>query len=116
MNGELTVQIIGTRKNAATRKAIRFFSERGVKAHIVDLNERPLKRGELENITRKTDADELIDRESATFRNGGFAFLQFNPIEELLEHPLLMKMPVVRCGNEVSVGESIADWNRWIGR
>ena len=73
MRDSITIQIIGSKKDPATRKAIRYFSERGIKAHIVDLNERPLKRGELENILRAVDAEELIDQSSAAYRRGGFA-------------------------------------------
>lgn len=115
MKEAITVQIIGTRKNAATRKALRYFNERGIKPHLLDLSERALKPGELENITRRISAIELIDEESQAYKKGGYAFLDFEPIEELLEHPLLMKMPVVRCGKEVTLGEAPEDWARWIG-
>jgi len=43
----MEVQIFGTRKCANTRKAQRFFSERRVRAHFVNLVERPASRGEL---------------------------------------------------------------------
>lgn len=114
MKDDVVVQIIGTRKSAATRKAIRFFSDRGVKAHLVDLNERGLKRGEIENIARVVDVMELIDTGSPAYRSGGFAYLDFDPVEELLERPLLMKMPVVRYGRQVAVGENPAEWKRWL--
>lgn len=116
MNPSIVVQIIGTRKDAATRKAIRFFNERGVKPHIVDLGERALAKGELENITRAIEPGELIDTESGVFKKGGYAYLDFDPIEELLDHPLLMRMPVVRNGDRVTVGEQPAEWDRWLGR
>lgn len=95
---------------------MRYFSERGVRAHLVDLNERALKRGELENITRAFDPMDLIDTESPAYLKGGFAYLDFDPIEELLTTPLLMKMPVVRCTGRVTVGENPAEWDRWLGR
>lgn len=116
MDNSTVVQIIGMRKNAATRKAIRYFSERGVKAHIVDLGERALAKGELDNIARAIDPGELIDTKSAAYARGGYAYLDFDPIEELLEHPLLMRMPVVRNGNRVTIGEQQAEWGRWLGR
>ncbi|HUX20875.1 MAG TPA: ArsC family transcriptional regulator [Spirochaetia bacterium] len=116
MSSEVSIQVIGSRKNAPTRKAIRFFSERGVKAHVVDLSERALKRGELENITRGMDPIDLIDTESPAYQKGGFSYLEFDPIEEMLEHPLLMKMPVVRMGRDVTVGEALSVWSSWLTR
>jgi len=116
MSDTIVVQIIGTKKSAETRKAMRYFSERGVKAHIVDLSERALRRGELENITRRVSPDELIDIDGTAYRQGGYAYLDFDPVEELLENPLLMKIPVVRCGSEVTVGENRVQWDRWLGR
>ena len=41
------VQIFGFKKNADTRKALRFFAERRVKTHFVDLAERAASLGEL---------------------------------------------------------------------
>lgn len=114
MRNDLNVQIIGTKKNAATRKAIRFFTDRGLKPHVVDLNERGLKRRELENVSRGLDPIVLIDAESAVYRKGGYAYMDFDPIEELLEKPLLLKMPVVRCAGRVAVGERPEEWARWL--
>ena len=59
-----TVQIIGTRGCQNTRKAARFFRERGIRPHLVDLDERPLSEGELRNICRQLDPEQLLDRES----------------------------------------------------
>lgn len=109
------IQVIGTRKNAATRKALRFFSDRGVKVHLVDLNERALKPRELENISRAIDARELIDPESVTYKRGGYGYIEFDPAEELLEKPLLMRMPVVRRGKHVVVGELPKEWQALLG-
>jgi arsenate reductase len=108
------IQIIGTRKSSDTRKAIRYFKERGVEPHIVDLSERPLARGELENIARSLGAEELIDRESKAFERRGLAYVVYDPLEELLRTPLLLRMPVVRRGREATVGPAEEVWARWL--
>ncbi len=36
----MEVQVFGIKKSAETRKALRFFAERRIKTHFVDLNER----------------------------------------------------------------------------
>ena len=41
------VQIFGTKKCQDTRKAERYFKERGIKYHFVDLQVRGLSKGEL---------------------------------------------------------------------
>ncbi len=110
----MTVQIIGTRKCSHTRKAERFFKERGIKIHLVDLRERGLSKGELENITRKIDTEDLIDTACQEYGKRGLEYMIFDPLEELLKHPLLMKTPVVRYGNRVTVGYSPEEWKPWL--
>jgi arsenate reductase len=110
----MTVQIIGTRNSRDTRKAIRFFKERGMEPHLVDLNERPLSRGELENIAREVGAEELVDRDSKEYQRRGMAYMLFDPIEELTRSPLLLRTPVVRCGREATVGLDPGTWSRWL--
>ena len=110
----MNIQIIGIRKSPDTRKAERFFKERGKSFHFVDLNERTLSRGEIENITLVLGAGNLIDENSKEFKKRGMAFMQYDPVEEVLEHPLLLRIPVVRFGNNASVGYTPEVWESWI--
>jgi arsenate reductase len=114
MPRDVTIQIIGTGKSSDTRKAIRFFKERGIQPHLVDLHERPLSRGELENIARSLGGEELIDTESKEFERRGLAYMVYDPIEELARTPLLLKTPIVRCGREATIGLDTATWSRWL--
>ncbi len=108
------VQVIGTMKDSATRKAVRFFKERGVGIHLLDLAERALKERELRNIAQGLDLGDLIDRESREFKRLSLGYLDFDPFEELLEHPLIMRMPVVRLGKRVAIGEDEAKWKDFL--
>jgi arsenate reductase len=108
------VQVIGTRDSADTRKAERFFKERRVPMAFVDLEERPLSRGELDNIARSVRVEELLDRESRAFIRGGLAYLVVDPIEEALKNPLLLKMPIVRRGREATLGYQPEAWQAWL--
>jgi arsenate reductase-like glutaredoxin family protein len=110
----MSVQIIGTKKCPDTRKAERFFKERGVQVHLLNLSEKPLSPGEVESITRRIDPDELIDRDSKTFRSRGLAYMVFDPVEEILKYPLLIRTPVVRMGSQVSVGHTPELWQQWL--
>jgi arsenate reductase-like glutaredoxin family protein len=105
------VQIIGTKKSNATKKAFRYFSERNIDYQFVDLSERRLSAGELENIARSVgDAELLLDTESKTYKKRGMQYMTFDVIEELEEHPDLLIQPIVRLKPIAVLGE---DQNGW---
>jgi arsenate reductase-like glutaredoxin family protein len=108
------IQLIGTRDSADTRKAERWFKERRVPFAFVDLKERPLSPGELASIARAVGADALLDRESRAFQRAGLAHLVYDPIEEALQNPLLLRMPIVRRGREAMAGFSPEAWQAWL--
>ncbi|UCF98840.1 MAG: hypothetical protein JSV89_04705 [Spirochaetaceae bacterium] len=109
-----TIQIIGTRSCRNTRKADRFFRERGIRPHLVDLNERPLSEGELQNICRNLDPENLLDRDSKAYAKAGLEYMVYDPLEEALKNPALLKTPIVRCGKEVSIGLQPELWMSWL--
>ncbi|RKX83153.1 MAG: ArsC family transcriptional regulator [Spirochaetes bacterium] len=110
----MNIQIIGTKKSNNTKKAIRFFKERNIKFHFMDLNERKISEGELSNVLARVSVDDLLDTESQSYKKRGFAYMEFDPIEEILEDNMLMRTPVVRNGKEVTVGNNIEVWKQWL--
>jgi arsenate reductase (glutaredoxin) len=108
------VQILGTQKSNATKKAIRFFSERQIAYHFRDLREKGFSAGELENIRRSIDPDDLVDIEGQVYKKRGMAYMAFDATEELLEEPLLAKLPVVRYGKSSTAGYEPDAWKEWI--
>lgn len=109
----MEVQIFGTRKCRGTQKALRFFKERRVKVHMVDLDIRPASPGELRRFIQKFGADALMDRESPRFRNRGLhaAHLPESRIIALLEEDsLLLQTPLVRGGNRLAIGLAPDAW------
>jgi arsenate reductase len=115
----MEVQIFGVKKNADTRKALRFFSERRVKTHFVDLDERAASLGELRRFVQKFGLDRLIDRDSKRFVELGLAHARLSDdrwMEKLLDEPLLLKMPLVRNGNVLTIGSAEADWKTWTAK
>src|SRR5262245_26240335 len=103
----MNVQIFGVKKCADTRKAQRFFKERGIRFQFVDLTEKGLSKGELRSVAAKAPMDQLLDRSSPRFTAKGLAHasLDVNKIESLLlEDPLLLRTPIVRNGKEATVG------------
>src|SRR5258708_20074408 len=69
----MEVQIFGVKKSADTRAALRFFAERRIKTHFVDLNERPAALGELRRFAQKFGVTALVDRASRRFADLGLA-------------------------------------------
>ena len=110
----MNIQIIGTKKCSDTKKAQRFFRERSIKFHFLDLNEKALSKGELAKIVSKLGKEHLIDTESREYKKQGFAWRDFDPVEEVFENNLLLKTPVVRQGNEVTSGLDLQSWTRWL--
>ncbi len=109
----MNIQIFGTKKCNNTKKAERFFKERGIKIHFRDLTEKGLAPGELQNISRAIDINELIDVESKQYKKRGMQYMVFNIEEELLADPLLLKTPIVRNGKEATIGYEPEIWKSW---
>jgi len=113
----MEVQIFGTRKSADTRKALRFFAERRIRTHFVDLSERAAAAGELRRFVQKFGVIALIDREGRQFRDLGLAHAHLSDdrwLEKLTLEPLLLRMPLVRHGNQVTIGVAEATWQDWL--
>jgi len=113
------VQIFGTKKNADTRKALRFFAERRVKTHFVDFAERPASLGELKRFSQRFGVNALIDRESKRYEDLGLAYSRHSDerwLEKLADEPLLLKMPLARAGNQLTVGLAEAEWQAWLSK
>lgn len=115
----LSVQIFGTRKSSDTRKAQRFFSERRIQVHFVDLMERAASLGELRRFAQKFGVRALVDRESKRFQELGLAAAMYGDerwLELLADEPLLLRIPLVRHGNQLTVGLAEPDWKAWTAR
>ena len=112
----MNIQIFGVNKCSDTRKAQRFFKERGIRFQFVDLAEKGLSKGELRSVAAKVPLDQLVDRTSPRFAAKGLshAWLDTNKIEHLLlEDPLLFRTPIVRNGKEATVGHCPEVWKGW---
>jgi arsenate reductase (glutaredoxin) len=113
------VQIFGTKKHPATRKALRFFAERRIRAHFVDLTQRAASAGELRRFVQKFGVPALVDRYSRRFAELGLAHASLTEerwLERLTEEPLLLMQPLVRNGSQLSIGEAETVWKEWVGR
>lgn len=113
----MDVQIFGVRKNADTRKALRFFAERRTRTHFVDLAERAASRGELARFVRQFGVTALIDERSHRYAELSFDMARYGDdrwTEILVHEPLLLRMPLVRHGNALTIGAAEPTWTEWL--
>jgi arsenate reductase-like glutaredoxin family protein len=111
------VQIFGIQKSADTRSAIRFFAERGVRTHFVDLTKRAASPGELKRFAQKFGTHALVDRDSKRFRDLGLTHASMAEprwLDRLADDPLLLRMPLVRYGNHLTIGKARDEWKAWV--
>lgn len=115
----MEVQIFGVKKSAETRKALRFFAERRVKTHFVDLKERAASPGELTRYVQKFGISALIDGESRRYAELGLAHARYSDerwLRWLTDEPLLLTMPLVRWQHQLTVGAAEPTWREWVGK
>ena len=110
----MNIIIYGTKKCNDTKKAQRFFNERKIPFKFRDLSEKELAKGEFDNISSKIPIEELIDKDGKQYKKRGVEFRVFNVEEELLEDALLIKTPIVRNGNNFTLGNESDIWKEWI--
>src|SRR2546422_11295117 len=103
----MEVQVFGVKKSAGTRAALRFFAERRIKVHFVDLNERAAAVGELRRFAQTFGVAALVDRESRRFGELGLRSAILSEerwLGKLRLEPLLLRMPLVRCQQQLTIG------------
>jgi arsenate reductase-like glutaredoxin family protein len=114
-----SVQVFGLEDSQPTRAALRFFKERRVTIHFVDLRRRPIASGELRRFVERLGAPALADTEGKAWREAGLGYLQMGEgelAERLLGDVRLLRLPLVRFGSDVAAGRDEAAWKVWLGR
>ena len=113
----MEVQVFGVNKSADTRKALRFFAERRIKTHYVDLDVRAASIGELQRFVQKFGVEALLDRSSRRFADLGLQYTVLSPerwLQKLSEEPMLLRMPLARNGKELTIGVDEKTWKSWL--
>jgi arsenate reductase-like glutaredoxin family protein len=113
----VNVQVFGFTDCQDTRKAQRFFAERRIAVHFVDLAERPASKGELRRFAERFGPAAVIDRESARFKALGLHVAGDSPqrlLDRALAEPRLLRTPLVRNGGKVTIGYAPEEWRGWV--
>ncbi|WP_461204281.1 arsenate reductase family protein [Clostridium sp. DL1XJH146] len=111
----MNIQIFGTTKCFDTKKAQRYFKERRIKFQFIDLNEKALSKGELQNVKRAVGLTNLINEKSKEYKNQNMDKIRMDSTREeiLLNHPKLYNTPIVRNGKQATVGYNPDIWKEW---
>ncbi len=113
----MTPQIIGTKKSPKFRACERYCRERGIAFQHRDPLDKPLSEGELDAIVSGGIApEELIDTECQQFHRKGLAYMEYDPLEEIREHPGLLRQPIVRTDRGVALEPDSARLDHLLGR
>jgi arsenate reductase-like glutaredoxin family protein len=113
------IQLFGRDDSSATRAALRFFRERRVQVTYVDLKKRTIAPGELRRFVEKLGARRLLDETSKPYRDEGLAYLSTSDgalADRMLRDARLLRLPLVRHGNDVTAGIDEDTWKPWLSK
>ena len=109
----MNIQIFGTKKCRDSQKTERYFKERRIPYHLIDLNERGLSKGEFEKVKAAVGVERLLNRESKEFTKLNMQYIVHNREEMMILHPMLLRTPIVRNGPKATVGYCPEIWQEW---
>lgn len=111
------VQIFGVKKSQETRAAERFFKERRANIQMVDLDRKPIAPGEIKRFIDRFGLVNLLDTEGGAYADAGLKYLKVSDAELLAKierAPKLLRLPLVRAGNRLSVGRDEVSWKAMV--
>ncbi len=115
----MNLQIFGVKGDSATRKALRYFSERRIPVHFVDLKQKALSKREIQRFVQKLGIEEVLNREAKRFQNLGLSTAYLSDerwVEKMMDEPLILHTPLARRDNDVTVGYRPETWASWLGK
>ena len=112
----MNIQIFGTKKCSDTRKAERFFKERGIKFQFIDRKEKGMSKGEFNSVAQVNGGMEAMLNPDAKDQDT-LALIRYlaaeDKLEKILENPQVIKTPVVRNGKQSTIGYQPDVWKGW---
>ena len=112
----MNIQIFGTKKSQDTKKAERFFKERGIRFQSIDLKEKSLSKGEFQSVLQAVGSlDAMIDPECKD--KDTLALIKYIAQEDkdqkVFENQLVLKLPITRNGRQATIGYQPEIWKSW---
>jgi arsenate reductase len=96
---------------------LRFFKERRMEISLVDVKKRPPAPGELRRFAQKLGARALLDEGSKAYKQANMGYLSMGDnevLERVSADPRLLRLPLVRNGNDVTIGIDEDTWREWL--
>jgi arsenate reductase-like glutaredoxin family protein len=111
----MNIQIFGRKKCFDTRKAERWCRERGIKYQYIDLDAKPMSRGEFDSVKAALGLEALADEKARGSELLRYLAYASDREEKLFENQGLMKTPIVRNGRKAACGYAPEVWASWAG-
>lgn len=113
---KMNIQIFGTTKCFDTKKAQRYFKERGVSFQFIDLKEKGMSKGEFTKVKQAVGGlDNMLDEKCRD--KDALALVRYiaeeDKEEKILENQQILKTPIVRNGTSATVGFQPDVWKTW---
>jgi len=107
------VQVFGAPDSQATRAALRFFKERRIDVHLVDVTRKPMAPAELRRFVDRLGPRAVADTESRVWHDAGLGYLRMDDAElteRLYSDQRLLRLPLIRIGTGVAAGRNETAW------
>jgi arsenate reductase-like glutaredoxin family protein len=112
----MNIQIFGTKKCNDTKKAERFFKERGIKYQFVDMKEKGLSKGEFNSVAQANGGTLNMLNPNCKDKDA-LVLVQYiadeDKLEKILENQQVIKTPIVRNGKQSTIGYQPDVWKGW---
>lgn len=112
----MNIQIFGTKKCNDTKKAERFFKERGIKYQFIDMKEKGMSKGEFTSVAQANGGIESMINQDAKDKDT-LALIKYiadeDKLEQILENQQVIRTPVVRNGKQSTLGYQPDVWKKW---
>lgn len=112
----MNIQIFGTKKSQDTKKAERFFKERGIKFQSVDLSVKGMSKGEFTSVMQSIGSlEDMLDEKCKDQET--YLLIKYltgdAKLEKVLTNQQVLKQPVVRNGKQATIGYEPEIWKKW---
>ncbi len=112
----MNIQIFGTKKCNDTKKAERYFKERGIKFQFIDMKEKGMSKGEFTSVAQVNGGLENMINPNCKDKDL-LALIKYiveeDKLEKILENQSVIKIPIVRNGKQSTIGYQPDIWKGW---